>query len=92
MIGVLLMAFIIMAYGTAFEMTNKSRETLDAVEKNLTKSLDEILLDDAKHMTYGRMREALHILHGLTDILLWEKKADGTKVPRDSNSMMIQCK
>ena len=68
------------------------REKLDEFEKNLTQSLGEILKDDGKHFSYGRIREALQKLHGLTDILLWEKKADGSKVPRDQHGMIFQRK
>ena len=60
------------------------RSKLDQVEKNVTDSLHVMLKDD-RSFTYGRMREAMHKMHGLVDILLWEKKADGTKVQQDIN-------
>ena len=74
------------------EMLEKAREKLDAVERNLTNSLEVLLNDDNKPFRYSRIRESLHKLHGLVDILLWEKKADGTKVPRDEKSFIIERK
>ena len=73
------------------ELTDKMRMKLDAVEKNLTSSLDAILKDD-KTFTYAKFREAMRKMHGILDILLWEKKADGTKVPREKGSMIVERK
>ena len=72
------------------------KERLDEVEKNLTESVHDILSDESRSWTYGRMREAMHKLHGLVDILLWEKnrrkhvgEQDSTRVERDS--FVIEC-
>ena len=70
---------------------NSAKEKLDAIEKNLT-DLGKMLSDDDKAFTYGKIKEALHKLHGVTEILLWEKKADGTRVPREGEDIIIQCK
>ena len=73
------------------ELTEQIRTKLDAVERNLTSALDDILKDD-KSFTYGKIREAMRKMHGLLDILLWEKKADGTKVPRQKEGMIVERK
>ena len=92
MLALLFLACIIMHANAHPEVLDRAREKLDAVERNLTNSLEVILNDDKRPFTYGRIREALHKMHGLVEILLWEKKADGTKVPRDEKSIIIECK
>ena len=91
-LAVLCIACIIIHVSAYEEVPDKIREKLDQVERNLTRTLEHILSDDNKPFTYGRIREALHKLHGLVEIVLWEKKADGTKVPRDEKSVIIEFK
>ena len=85
------LALLLVACMIMFVCADDTREKLDAIEKNLTE-LGQMLSDDDKAFTYGKIKEALHKLHGVTEILLWEKKADGTRVPREGEDIIIQCK
>lgn len=91
-LALVFVACIIMYATAQQDVVDRARKKLDEVEKNLTESLGVILNNNDKPFTYSKIREALHKLHGLVDILLWEKREDGTKVPREGESMIVQCK
>lgn len=69
---------------------DKVDDKLTEVEKKLHAALVNDLSGD-EVFTHGKIRQTLHTMHGLLELMLWEKKADGTKVLRE-NDTMLHCK
>ena len=90
-----LLAFIAIVYLIALakakeKIHNKVDDKLAEVERRLHAALVEDLSGD-EAFTHGKIRQTLHGLHGILELMLWEKKADGTKVLRE-NDTILHCK